>query len=149
MNELGLRGPVLPVAKPDGHYRILYVGDSTCWGLKVPLEESFAHRATERIGADHPDTVFEYMIGAVPGYSSYHSTVIVKRLLPRKPDLVVFYVGARNDHSRANRRRDILGFFGIWIDRYRLSSLPKRDPTYGWARLPRSWDARPNGSRSS
>jgi lysophospholipase L1-like esterase len=100
INAMGLRGPVLAPEKPPGSIRILFIGDSTCFGLGVRLEQSFADRAARAIQASHPDRRVEYGIGAIPGYSSHHSRVLLGRLLPLRPDLVVFYVGARNDPTR-------------------------------------------------
>jgi lysophospholipase L1-like esterase len=101
INERGMRGPVLPREKLPGHYRILFVGDSTCFGLGIPLEESFPASASRLVQADRPDEVVEFEIAALPGYSSHHSRVITRRMLAQQPDLVVFYVGGHNDHSRA------------------------------------------------
>jgi len=101
-NERGMRGPVLPAEKAPAHYRILYVGDSTCFGLGVALEESFAARASALVQTARPEAIVEYEIAAVPGYSSYHARVLVRRMVPAQhPDLVVLFVGAHNDHSRA------------------------------------------------
>ncbi len=94
LNERGWRGALLASPKPPGEHRILFVGDSTCWGLGVDLEESFAARAAEGLGS-------RFVLGAFPGYSSYHSAIVLERLLPLEPDVVVFYVGARNDGDRA------------------------------------------------
>ncbi len=101
INERGLRGPLLPQAKPEGTKRILFIGDSTCFGLAVKLKDSFAVRSTALLQAVDPQHKYEYVIGALPGYSSYHSRIMLEHLLPMQPDLVVFYVGAHNDHSRA------------------------------------------------
>ena len=101
LNEKGLRGPVLGEPKPQDHFRILFLGDSTCWGVGVPIERTFAARTTELLSADRPDERFEFLIGAFPGYSTYHSRILLERMLPMQPDLVVFYVGARNDPWRA------------------------------------------------
>lgn len=101
VNALGLRGPALPLEKAPDVTRILFVGDSTVFGLGVPLEETFAYRATTELAKDAPERRFEYLIGAVPGYSAWQSRTLLQRLLPYRPDLVVFYVGARNDADRA------------------------------------------------
>lgn len=106
VNERGLRGPVLSERKPAGSYRILYIGDSTCFGLGVPLEESFAAASAAGIALDRPGQTVEYEIGALPGYSSHHSLVMTRRMLAHEPDLVVFYVGGHNDHSRARYFHD-------------------------------------------
>ena len=106
LNEHGMRGPLLPIKKNSGHFRILFIGDSTCWGLGVKLEDSFASLATSLIAADNPDRKVEYIQGAFPGYSSYQSRIMLKKNLNREPDLVVFYVGANNDHKRARYFKD-------------------------------------------
>ena len=94
LNEQGWRGPLLATPKPAGEHRILFVGDSTCWGLRVELAETFAARTASALGS-------EFVLGAFPGYSSYHSAIVLERLLPLEPDVVVLYVGARNDGVRA------------------------------------------------
>jgi lysophospholipase L1-like esterase len=101
LNQLGLRGPLPTQPKPVGVRRILFLGDSTCWGLGVALDESFAAAATAQIAAASTDQRFDFVLGAFPGYSSYHSALLLERLLPLEPDIVVLYVGARNDGSRA------------------------------------------------
>lgn len=106
LNEMGLRGPLVEQPKPTGRTRILYLGDSTAWGLGLPLEVSFAARTTALLARDRPDMTFDFLVGAFPAYSSYHSRVLLERLLPLAPDLVVFYVGARNDATRHRYFRD-------------------------------------------
>ncbi len=49
LNEHGMRGPLLPIKKKPGNFRILFLGDSTCWGLGVKLEDSFSALATSLI----------------------------------------------------------------------------------------------------
>lgn len=105
-NALGLRGPRVAVPKPAGERRILFLGDSTAWGLGVSLDETFAARATRALDDRLPATRERFVLGAFPGYSSYQSAVLLERLLPLGPDLVVFYVGARNDGDRARYYRD-------------------------------------------
>lgn len=94
LNEQGWRGPPLAAPKPEGERRILFLGDSTCWGLRVELAETFAARTAGALES-------EFVLGAFPGYSSYHSAIVLERLLPLEPDVVVLYVGARNDGVRA------------------------------------------------
>jgi lysophospholipase L1-like esterase len=70
------------------------------------LRDAFPARATELLAALEPDREFEFVVGAFPGYSSYQSNIQLRRLLPLEPDLVVFYVGARNDSNRHRYFRD-------------------------------------------
>jgi len=101
VNERGLRGPVLPAERSPDRERLLFVGDSTCFGIWVALDDTFAARASRELAAARGRAV-EYEIAALPGYSSWHSRVLTRRLVERqRPDRVVFYVGAHNDHSSA------------------------------------------------
>lgn len=113
LNDQGWRGPALASPKPPGEQRILFVGDSTCWGLGVELGETFGARTADALGS-------RFLLGAFPGYSSFHSALVLDRLLPLEPNLVVFYVGARNDGSRARYFPD--------------ADIPKRR-----ARLDKAW----------
>ncbi len=106
LNPLGLRGPLPSRPKPENVRRLLFLGDSTCWGLGVSLEESFAAAATAAVAEARPDQSVEFVLGAFPGYSSYHSAVLLDRLLPLEPDVAILYVGARNDGSRARYYAD-------------------------------------------
>jgi lysophospholipase L1-like esterase len=106
VNALGLRGPVPPREKPAGTRRILYVGDSSVFGFGVADEETFWSIATRGVGARHPELVFEPLVAAAPGYSSYQSRVLVDRFVPYAPDWVVFYVGAHNDERRRGYYED-------------------------------------------
>jgi len=100
VNALGLRGPVPGPEKPPDERRILYVGDSTAYGFGVADDQAFWSLATRAVAARHPGLAVVPIVGAAPGYSSYQSRVLVDRLLPERPDVVVFYVGAHNDHGR-------------------------------------------------
>lgn len=121
LNEMGLRGQLVPLENTEKHYRILYIGDSTCFGLGIEdLDQIFASKASFYINEDNPDIKVEYIIGAFPGYSSFQSRFLLDKLLPMTPDLVIFYVGAHNDHTRTSYYKD--------------SSIPKRT-----SRLNKGW----------
>lgn len=92
INAIGLRGPV-PTAMPGERPRILFLGDSSAFGFGVPDAETFWYLASEALDA-------EPVVAAAPGYSSYHSRVLLERFLPQRPEWVVFYVGAYNDYRR-------------------------------------------------
>lgn len=91
INAIGLRGPV--PGTPGNRPRILFVGDSSAFGFGVQDAESFWRLASDALGA-------EPIVAAAPGYSSYHSRVLLGRFLPQRPGWVVFYVGAYNDYRR-------------------------------------------------
>jgi hypothetical protein len=106
INSLGLRGPEPPREKPPGTLRLLFIGDSSVYGVGTPEEGTMYHIAATSIAARSPDRQVDYLVGALPGYSSYHSRVLLGRLLSYAPDIVVFYVGAYNDHARGRYYRD-------------------------------------------
>jgi lysophospholipase L1-like esterase len=105
-NALGLRGPLPAFPKPDDELRLLFLGDSTCWGLGVALEDTFGVRATKLVDAFVEDRHATFLLGAFPSYSSYHSAILLERLLPQSPDVVILYLGARNDGDRARYYAD-------------------------------------------
>jgi len=106
INSLGLRGPEPPVEKPPGTLRLLFIGDSSVYGVGTHDEATFYHTAVASIAARFPDRDVDYLVGAIPGYSSYHSRILLDRLLVYEPDIVIFYVGAYNDHARGRYYRD-------------------------------------------
>jgi len=106
INSLGLRGPEPPREKPPGTLRLLFIGDSSVYGVGTPEEATFYRIAVASIRARFPDRDVDFLVGAIPGYSSYHSRIMLDRLLPYAPDIVIFYVGAYNDHARGRYYRD-------------------------------------------
>lgn len=99
INAIGLRGPVPDGEKPPGATRILYLGDSSAYGFGVADEESYWFLATQEVAA-RTGAAAEPIVAAAPGYSSYHSRVLLERFAAYAPDWIVFYVGAYNDHRR-------------------------------------------------
>lgn len=88
INSRGLRGPELPVKKPSGKRRILLVGDSTVFGVKVADADIFA-RKTEVL-LQRIDPAIEVLDGAAPGWSSWQARrALEERLLDYEPDLLV------------------------------------------------------------
>ena len=106
LNSMGLRGPLPSSPRFADTRRLLFLGDSTCWGLGVLLEESFGATAAAAVGAARRGQRVEFVLGAFPGYSSYQSALLLDRLLPLEPDVAILYVGARNDGSRARYYAD-------------------------------------------
>jgi lysophospholipase L1-like esterase len=106
INSLGLRGPVPPREKSPGTLRLLFIGDSSVYGVGTHDGATFHGVAVASIAEQFPDREVDYLVGALPGYSSYHSRILLERLLPFSPDIVVFYVGAYNDHARGRYYRD-------------------------------------------
>ena len=100
INALGLRGPVPPHDESPAPLRLLFVGDSSAYGYGVADDETFWSLAARAVAAARPGAPVEPIVAAAPGYSSYQSRVLLDRFLAYRPDWVVFYVGAYNDHRR-------------------------------------------------
>ncbi|MCB9791259.1 MAG: SGNH/GDSL hydrolase family protein [Alphaproteobacteria bacterium] len=72
VNRLGLRGPELPEAKPEGELRLLTLGDSTIWGHAVPDGAVFSELAAAQLSAERGRPV-RAVNGAQPGHTSADS----------------------------------------------------------------------------
>ena len=94
VNSWGFPGGEIEVQKPDGIYRILFLGDSV-------TQQGFPDYVEHFLNTRHPSMRFESITLAVSGYSSHQGRIIAEtrgQLLD--PDLVVVYFGW-NDHWRA------------------------------------------------
>lgn len=87
VNALGLRGPEL-AEKTAGARRLLFLGDSTVFGVLVADGETFVDRAASGLRAAEP--TLEVLNGGAPGYTSWQALrALESRLLGQGPDLVV------------------------------------------------------------
>jgi lysophospholipase L1-like esterase len=100
INAIGLRGPVPAPQKSAHALRLLFVGDSSVYGWNLADADTLWWQTARRLAARLPDREVEPIVAAAPGYSSHHSRVLVDRLLAARPDWVVLYLGAYNDHRR-------------------------------------------------
>lgn len=96
VNSLGFIGDEIPVPKPAGTYRMLFLGDSvTQQGYPEIVERALNTRMS------HGSTSFESVNLAMAGYSSHQGRVLAERYGSTfQPDLVVVYYGW-NDHWQA------------------------------------------------
>ncbi|MFT5287321.1 MAG: hypothetical protein ACI8TQ_003506 [Planctomycetota bacterium] len=75
-------------AKPHGTYRVVGVGDSVMWGMRVNLEETFLGQLGKLLETEHSDV--EFINAGVIGYSTYQERMLLeKRVVPYSPDLVL------------------------------------------------------------
>ncbi len=101
-NALGLRGPWFDASRQDSELRILAVGDSCTYGMGVPWSWSWGIQLERRLQSRMPDRLVRAGLAAVPGWSTFQNRRLLDRLLPDvRPELVVFYCGAWNDHVPA------------------------------------------------
>jgi lysophospholipase L1-like esterase len=88
VNSRGLRAPEIPVEKPSGNTRVLLLGDSTVYGVRVSDSQSFGGLLERGLRAHH--AAVEVLNGGCPGFSSWQALQALKdRLLAYEPDIVV------------------------------------------------------------
>jgi lysophospholipase L1-like esterase len=129
VNKQGFRGDPVPVPKPEGIRRLLFIGSSITFGWGVPAEDAFPVVIKDLLDRNFSGRSFDCVNAGVPGYSSYQGRVYLRRLLPEyEPDIVVAEFGI-NDGTLATARQDkdwhpsLTGTIRKWLR------------TTGWRRL--------------
>lgn len=100
INSLGFRGPEIESAKPLGRIRVAFLGASTTFCAEVSSNDAvWPQIAIQRLRERFPGADFDFVNGAVPGYTVESSLKNLRhRIAPLRPDLVVVY-HATNDLS--------------------------------------------------
>jgi lysophospholipase L1-like esterase len=129
INSLGLRGPEIPVAKPDGTFRVAFLGASAIFCAEVSSDAMvWPSLVIDRLRAASPGQAFDFVNASIPGYTFAAMQKLLENVVaPLKPDLVVIYEG-HNDMTEvmaaAARRQGIVfdaGDSGLsWLSRYSL-----------------------------
>ena len=100
-NALGFRGDDVSPIKPENVFRIGAVGGSTTYSSDV---EDYRHSYPFQLGAYLHEQGFdqiEVVNAGVGGYTSHQTLINLQlRVLPVQPDLVIFYQGYNDIHSR-------------------------------------------------
>lgn len=95
INEQGFRGPEFPVQKPDGTYRIFFLGGSTAFGYGSTSDETtisgYLQTMYDMHGLPFEVEVINAGIGNVMSYTE--SIMIQDRLLDMGPNLFIIYDG--------------------------------------------------------
>jgi lysophospholipase L1-like esterase len=109
INSLGFRGEEFAKKKPPGAVRIACVGGSTTFCGEASDEGAWPAQLQKLLQAKYPDVSIEVINAGVPGYRITESRrSLDRRVLPLKPDLVIYYE-AQNDiaiDTRALARRE-------------------------------------------
>jgi lysophospholipase L1-like esterase len=88
VNSRGLRHAEIPIEKAPGMTRILLLGDSSVYGVRVTDEQSFGGRLEKKLRTRN--TEIEVLNGGVPGFSSWQALQALEdRLLAYTPDWVI------------------------------------------------------------
>lgn len=90
VNSLGLRGDEIANPKPDDAKRILFLGDSVTFGLRIEDETKTLPAQTSHFIESENDISIDSVNAGVPGYNTYQEYVYLRdNGLALQPDLVV------------------------------------------------------------
>ena len=96
-NSEGFRGPERPFKDQNDDYRILLVGDSITFGVKVEQDATFARRVEAALHAQYPTRRFEAVNAGVVGWTWAQGLRFVERYgLGLHPDLIVIAHGSND-----------------------------------------------------
>ncbi|HLD29149.1 MAG TPA: SGNH/GDSL hydrolase family protein [bacterium] len=101
INSRGFRDREYKFKKDKRVFRILCLGDSTTWGYRLLLSETYHSLLEDRLNREYGGKLrFEVINFGVTGYSTFQSLMQLQyRGLKYKPDIVTYY-GLSNDPTR-------------------------------------------------
>lgn len=123
INPLGFRGKAVPVAKPRGVRRVLFLGDSVAFGYGVREEERFSDMLEGRFLPDG----FEVLNLSVLGYGTDQELILFERDGIRyQPDIVVlaFTAGDLSNNMYSISSGSGKPYFKTEGDRLALKNVP-------------------------
>ncbi len=97
-DHFGFRSAELEQPKPEGRFRLAFLGGSTTFNSFASSNESmWSYLVTQGLAERFPETEFDYVCGGVTGYRVKQSRIgFEHRVRPLEPDLVFIY-HATND----------------------------------------------------
>lgn len=106
INSHGFRDRERAVQKPPGAYRIAVVGDSITEARHVEMDQTYTARLERALAAcpSFEGRQVEVLNFAVPGYGTAQQLLLLDRVWPFEPDLVLLAFFARNDLFNNVRR---------------------------------------------
>lgn len=118
VNRLGLRGPEVDAAPPEGARRLLVLGDSVAYGHMLPESESFPARLEAELRRRGERV--EVLNGAAPGYDTRAELAFLREVgLALSPHALILAVSL-NDFGPA----PALTPLGFLVDRQAREELP-------------------------
>ncbi len=101
-NSLGYRNREFPVKKPEGVFRIVVLGGSSTYTIKVKdNEETFTAQLEKILRDKYGYEDVEVINAGAGGYNSWESLINLEfRVLDIEPDLIVVYHGTNDVHAR-------------------------------------------------
>ncbi|MEM1450883.1 MAG: SGNH/GDSL hydrolase family protein [Planctomycetota bacterium] len=98
INALSFRGDEIEVPKPTDRVRVAFLGGSTTFCAEASSNETtWPSLVVGALAERYPETSFDQVNAAVPGYMSLHSRERFEvRVAPLQPDVVVIYHGTND-----------------------------------------------------
>ena len=120
-----LRGQLIPLDKPPGEQRVLFIGDSATEGALVAPEQAYPARFAALLREREPQASLRVINAGVWGMTTideYH--LLVDKLLPLRPDRVVLGLFMANDinFNLAHEQRVLKVHAPGWVDAARQHS---------------------------
>jgi len=102
INNVGFRGDDISPAKPQGVFRIVAMGGSTTFGLKVGDEMTYPRQLQKMLTAAlRGEPKVQVVNAGVPGYTTAESlTSLCFKVLSLSPDVVIVYHGINDVNPR-------------------------------------------------
>ncbi len=119
-NSLGYRNNEFPLEKPSGVYRIVVLGGSSTYDVRIEDNaKTFTAQLEKLLKEQYNYKNVEVINAGVPGYNSWEILINLEfRVLDLQPDLVVIYEGTNDVHARlvepASYRGDDSGRRQTW-----------------------------------
>lgn len=101
-NSLGYRNYEFSVEKPSDVYRIVALGGSSTYDVRIEdNEKTFTAQLEKLLTEDYGYQNIEVINAGVPGYNSWEILINLEfRVLDLDPDLVIIYEGTNDVHAR-------------------------------------------------
>jgi lysophospholipase L1-like esterase len=101
-NSLGYRGEEISLEKPAGVYRIVALGGSSTYDVRIEDDkQTFTAQLEAMLRAAHGSQSVEVINAGVPGYNSWEMLGNLEfRVLDLSPDLIIIYEGTNDVHAR-------------------------------------------------
>jgi lysophospholipase L1-like esterase len=119
-NSLGYRGDEFPLKKPSGVFRIVTLGGSSTYDVRIEdNHNTFTAQLEKLLKEDYGYQNVQVINAGVPGYNTWEILVNLEfRVLDLDPDLVIIYENTNDVHARLVQpsayRGDDLGRRQAW-----------------------------------
>jgi lysophospholipase L1-like esterase len=101
-NSLGYRSDEFSLEKPSGVFRIVALGGSSTYDVRIEdNEKTFTAQLEKELKEKYGYAGVQVINAGVPGYNSWEMLINLEfRVIELKPDLVIIYEGTNDVHAR-------------------------------------------------